>query len=189
WRNCWRRKRRRADGAVCETWAPGRDRRRFPRPLGTPWGEYRTRDRRPPRIPPPLPARAANWWRCAAGSRPDETCRRAQDRDRRAAGQSVSAAWFRTNFSVTAVKPPRGRRPFVHTRRILESPMRTAIVHYWLLNRRGGENVVDALCRLLPGADIYTLFCDPATLSPEMRAHHITTSFLNPLRRYYRSLL
>jgi hypothetical protein len=67
--------------------------------------------------------------------------------------------------------------------------MRTAIVHYWLLNRRGGEKVVDALCWLLPGADICTLFCDPATLSPAMGAHHITTSFLNPLRRYYRSLL
>src|ERR1017187_7279898 len=67
--------------------------------------------------------------------------------------------------------------------------MRTAIVHYWLLNRRGGEKVVEALCRLLPGADIYTLFCDPATLSPGMRAHHITTSFMNPLRHYYCSLL
>jgi glycosyltransferase involved in cell wall biosynthesis len=67
--------------------------------------------------------------------------------------------------------------------------MRAAIVHYWLLNRRGGEKVVDALCGLLPEADIFTLFCDPATLSPAMRAHRITTSFLNPLRRHYRSLL
>src|ERR1035441_1006236 len=67
--------------------------------------------------------------------------------------------------------------------------MRTAIVHYWLLNQRGGEKVMDALCRLLPGADIYTLFCDPATLSPAMRTHRVTTSFLNPLRSYYRSLL
>ena len=39
--------------------------------------------------------------------------------------------------------------------------MRAAIVHYWLLNRRGGEKVLDSLCRLLPEADIYTLFCDP----------------------------
>ena len=39
--------------------------------------------------------------------------------------------------------------------------MRAAIVHYWLLNRRGGEKVLDALCRLLPDADIFTLFCDP----------------------------
>ena len=29
--------------------------------------------------------------------------------------------------------------------------MRAAIVHYWLLNQRGGEKVFDALCRLLPG--------------------------------------
>jgi len=67
--------------------------------------------------------------------------------------------------------------------------MRTAIVHYWLLNRRGGEKVVDALCRLLPDADIFTLFCDPASLSEEMRRHRIVTSFLNPFRRAYRSLL
>jgi glycosyltransferase involved in cell wall biosynthesis len=67
--------------------------------------------------------------------------------------------------------------------------MRAAIVHYWLLNRRGGEKVLDALCRLLPDADIFTLFCDPAALSEEVRRHRIVTSFLNPLRRSYRSLL
>jgi glycosyltransferase involved in cell wall biosynthesis len=67
--------------------------------------------------------------------------------------------------------------------------MRAAIVHYWLLNRRGGEKVLDVLCRLLPDADVFTLFCDPATLSAELRKHRITTSFLNPLRRAHRSLL
>jgi len=67
--------------------------------------------------------------------------------------------------------------------------MRAAIVHYWLLNRRGGEKVLDALCRLLPGADIFTLFCDPSTLSGDLRGRRITTSFLNPWRRWYRSLL
>ena len=66
---------------------------------------------------------------------------------------------------------------------------RAAIVHYWLLNRRGGEKVLEALCRLLPDADIFTLFCDAATLSPELRKHKITTSFLNPGRRWYRELL
>ena len=60
--------------------------------------------------------------------------------------------------------------------------MRTAIVHYWLLYRRGGEKVLDALCRLLPEADIFTLFCDPRSLSDELRSHRITTSFLkNPV--------
>ncbi len=67
--------------------------------------------------------------------------------------------------------------------------MRTAIVHYWLINRRGGEKVLEALCRLLPDADIFTLFCDPETLSPELRRHKIHTSFLNPLRRWHRNLL
>jgi glycosyltransferase involved in cell wall biosynthesis len=67
--------------------------------------------------------------------------------------------------------------------------MRAAIVHYWLLNRRGGEKVLDALCRLLPEADIFTLFADPATFSDEVRRHRVTASFLNPLRRHYRALL
>jgi len=67
--------------------------------------------------------------------------------------------------------------------------MRTAIVHYWLINRRGGEKVLDALCRLLPDADIFTLFCDPVTLSDELRRHRIVVSPLNRFRRVYRSLL
>jgi glycosyltransferase involved in cell wall biosynthesis len=67
--------------------------------------------------------------------------------------------------------------------------MRAAIVHYWLLNRRGGEKVLDGLCRLLPDADIFTLFCDPHSVSPVVQRHRITTSFLNPLRRWHRTLL
>src|SRR5436853_1569537 len=66
---------------------------------------------------------------------------------------------------------------------------RAAIVHYWLVNRRGGEKVLDALCGLLPDADVFTLFCDPDTLSPQLQRHRITTSFLNPVRRWHRSLL
>jgi glycosyltransferase involved in cell wall biosynthesis len=66
---------------------------------------------------------------------------------------------------------------------------RTAIVHYWLLGMRGGEKVLEALCRLLPDADIFTLFYDPERVSPLIRQRRVTASFLNPLRRYYRSLL
>lgn len=54
---------------------------------------------------------------------------------------------------------------------------------------RGGEKVVEALCRLLPDVDIFTLFYDPDRISPFLRSHNITASFLNPFRRYYRSLL
>lgn len=67
--------------------------------------------------------------------------------------------------------------------------MKTAIVHYWLLNMRGGEKVVEALCRILPDADIFTLFYDPAQVSPLIRSHNVKTSFLNPLKSYYRNLL
>lgn len=67
--------------------------------------------------------------------------------------------------------------------------MRCAIVHYWLLGMRGGEKVVESLCELFPGADIFTLFYEPDNVSSFLRSHKITTSFLNPFRRYYRSLL
>src|ERR1039458_9211938 len=60
--------------------------------------------------------------------------------------------------------------------------MRAAIVHYWLLNWRGGEKVLESLCRLLPDADIFTLFYDPRAVSPEIRRHNVTASFLNPLQ-------
>jgi glycosyltransferase involved in cell wall biosynthesis len=67
--------------------------------------------------------------------------------------------------------------------------MRAAIVHYWLLNMRGGEKVVEALCRLLPEADLFTLFYDPARVSPAIRSHRVQSSFLQPFRKHYRSLL
>jgi glycosyltransferase involved in cell wall biosynthesis len=67
--------------------------------------------------------------------------------------------------------------------------MRSAIVHYWLLGMRGGEKVVEELCRLLPDADIFTLFYDPDRVSPLIRSHRVEASFLNPFRGHYRSLL
>ena len=67
--------------------------------------------------------------------------------------------------------------------------MRSAIVHYWLLNMRGGEKVVESLCRILPDADIFTLFYDPDRVSSLINSHRVTPSFLNPLRKQYRSLL
>ncbi len=67
--------------------------------------------------------------------------------------------------------------------------MRVAIVHYWLLGMRGGEKVVESLCRMLPQADVFTLFYDPERVSPLIRSKVVKASFLNPARRYYRSLL
>ena len=67
--------------------------------------------------------------------------------------------------------------------------MRAAIVHYWLVNMRGGEKVVEALCRLLPDADIFTLFYDPDRVSETIRRHRVRASFLQPARSAHRSLL
>ncbi len=67
--------------------------------------------------------------------------------------------------------------------------MRIALVHYWLLGSRGGEKVLEAICRMLPEADIFTLFYDPAKVSPLIRSRKVTPSFLNPLRRFHRGLL
>jgi glycosyltransferase involved in cell wall biosynthesis len=67
--------------------------------------------------------------------------------------------------------------------------MKCAIVHYWLLGMRGGEKVVEALCRILPNADIFTLFYDPECVSDTIRGHRVSTSFLDRCSRHYRSLL
>jgi glycosyltransferase involved in cell wall biosynthesis len=67
--------------------------------------------------------------------------------------------------------------------------MRVAIVHYWLLGMRGGEKVVESLCRMLPDADLFTLFYDPDAVSETIRSRKVTASYLNPLKRFHRSLL
>jgi glycosyltransferase involved in cell wall biosynthesis len=67
--------------------------------------------------------------------------------------------------------------------------MRVAIVHYWLLGMRGGEAVVEALCRMLPEADLFTLFYEPSRVSETIRSHTVSASYLNPLRKRHRSLL
>lgn len=70
--------------------------------------------------------------------------------------------------------------------------MRVAIVHYWFVNWRGGERVVEALCELFPQADLFTLVADRRKLSPELQKHKLTTSFLQRLpgsRRWHQRLL
>ena len=66
---------------------------------------------------------------------------------------------------------------------------RVALIHFWLLGTRGGEKVLEALCRMFPDADIFTLFYEPDSVSPLIRSKKVTASYLNPLRRFYRSLL
>src|SRR5438046_8343327 len=72
------------------------------------------------------------------------------------------------------------------------SKLRVALVHYWLVRRRGGERVLEALAEMLPGADIFTLVLDRNSLEDPLRSHKITTSFLQRFpgaARYYPKLL
>ena len=61
--------------------------------------------------------------------------------------------------------------------------MKVAIVHYWLVGMRGGEKVVEALCRMYPGADIFTHVYVPGAVSERIAAHRVTTSFIARLPR------
>lgn len=70
--------------------------------------------------------------------------------------------------------------------------MKVAIVHYWLVNMRGGEKVIEALCELFPQADIFAHVYDPSAVSPLINRHKIKTSFIQKLPfavRKYQSYL
>ena len=61
--------------------------------------------------------------------------------------------------------------------------MRVAIVHYWLVGMRGGEKVVEALCRMYPEADIFTHVYVRDAVSDRIAAHSVKTSFISSLPR------
>ena len=63
------------------------------------------------------------------------------------------------------------------------SEPRVAIVHDWLVSMRGGERVLESLCRLYPRADVYTLRYDGRNLSPEITSHQVKASFVDKLAR------
>jgi glycosyltransferase involved in cell wall biosynthesis len=56
-----------------------------------------------------------------------------------------------------------------------------AIVHDWLTGMRGGEKVLEVLCELHPGADLFTLLYNPGTVSPAIERMSIRTSFVDSL--------
>lgn len=70
--------------------------------------------------------------------------------------------------------------------------MRVAIIHYWLVGMRGGERVLEQLCLMFPGADIYTHVCEPEKLSPLLRRHRIHETFIGRLpgaKKHYQKYL
>jgi glycosyltransferase involved in cell wall biosynthesis len=75
---------------------------------------------------------------------------------------------------------------------LLPRGMRVAIIHYWLVTMRGGEKVLESLCRMFPDADIFTHAYAPESVSATIRRHNVRTSFIGRLPRpakYYKSYL
>lgn len=70
--------------------------------------------------------------------------------------------------------------------------MKVALIHYWLVGMRGGERVLESLCRMFPDADIFTHVVDRDKISPLLARHTIKTTFIARLpaaRRLYQSYL
>lgn len=71
-------------------------------------------------------------------------------------------------------------------------PRRVAIIHYWLVGMRGGEKVIEALCRMFPGADLFTHVADPGALSATLTKHRIIQTRIGQLpfaKRLYQAYL
>lgn len=70
--------------------------------------------------------------------------------------------------------------------------LRVALSHDWLTGMRGGERVLEILCRGFPGAPVLTLLHEPSAISDTIRAHPIHTSWLQHIpgiALQYRKLL
>ena len=57
--------------------------------------------------------------------------------------------------------------------------MKVALVHYWLVTMRGGEKVLETLCKMFPEADIYTNVYNPDAVSDIIRSHKVYTTKIN----------
>jgi glycosyltransferase involved in cell wall biosynthesis len=70
--------------------------------------------------------------------------------------------------------------------------LRVALVHDWLTGMRGGEKVLEVLCRLFPGADLLTLVHARGSVSTVIESRHIRRSFVQRFpqpTRWYRHYL
>lgn len=72
------------------------------------------------------------------------------------------------------------------------SQPRVAIIHYWLVGMRGGEKVLESLCRMYPQADIFTHVYTPETISDLINGHSVKTTSVSRLpmaaKMYQKSL-
>ena len=66
------------------------------------------------------------------------------------------------------------------------------LVHDWLTGMRGGERVLESLCRMFPQADLLTLVHVPGSVSPIIERRRVRTSLVQRLPlagRLYRQYL
>ena len=61
---------------------------------------------------------------------------------------------------------------------------RIAIVHDWIVSMRGGERVLDSLCRLYPRAPVFTLRYERGAVSATIAAQDVRTAFTDLLARH-----
>jgi glycosyltransferase involved in cell wall biosynthesis len=72
------------------------------------------------------------------------------------------------------------------------SSLNVVLIHDWLTGMRGGEKVLEHLCRAWPDAPLYTLLHQRGSVSAAIEGRPIVTSFLNRLpcvETYYRYTL
>jgi len=70
--------------------------------------------------------------------------------------------------------------------------LRVALIHYWLVNWRGGERVLRAIADLFPGCDIYTHVFDPEIIAEHFPDNRVKGTFISRLpmaRRLYQKYL
>ena len=70
--------------------------------------------------------------------------------------------------------------------------MNVVLAHDWLTGMRGGERVLELLCRGFPRAPLFTLIHNPKAMAEGINAHAITTSWLQQvpgIMAYYRYFL
>ena len=70
--------------------------------------------------------------------------------------------------------------------------MKVVIVHDWLTGMRGGEKVLESICRLFPNADLLTLVSDRTSVSPLITSRRIRPSLIQTFpraTRWYREYL
>jgi glycosyltransferase involved in cell wall biosynthesis len=71
--------------------------------------------------------------------------------------------------------------------------VKVAIIHYWLVNHRGGEKLLEVFCELYPQADIFTHVYNPKVFKDSVISQHrIYQSFISRLplaTRWYQNYL